>query len=75
MAEPQAVRAVREAKMVRVRVVGVHATQTNPHKKPVDYIGNSERELGHVLTDIDAHGETTRAPGHAMTETLEQLKL
>ena len=74
MAEPQAVRAVREAKMVRVRVVGVHATQTNPHKKPVDYIGNSEREPGRVLTDTSVPGGTWRAPGRAMTETSTLLK-
>ena len=67
VAEPAA---AKETKVVKVdKTAGDLVILTYPLQKPVDYIGNLARVLGHVPTDIDAHGEISRAQGRAMTGT------
>ena len=58
---------------IRTEVPG---TRTSPRSAPAGSIGSMARELGFVLIDTTAHGETTRAQGRGTTETsLQELKL
>ena len=55
---------------------GVPDTRTTRHLVPAGSIGSMARELGFVLIDTTAHGETTRVQGRGTTETsLQELKL
>ena len=47
----------------------VLAMQTTHHRTHVNCTGNSGKEVGHVLTDIIALGETSRAPDQETIET------
>ena len=59
---------------VKIKAGGAPGTLTTHHRTHVDCIGNSDEELGHVPTATTARGETSRAPGPAMTGTSELLK-
>ena len=49
-------------------------TLTTHPAKPVTSIGDSESQLGTVLTVMAAHGEISRAPAQDTTETLLRQK-
>ena len=57
---------VAEADVVEVEVLVIQTTHRKTH---ANCTGNSGKEVGHVLIDITALGETSRALGQGTTET------
>ena len=55
---------------VEIKVVKVNAIPTTPLPEPANYTKNLGNLHGRVQTDIHARGETTRAPGQKIIETL-----